>query len=293
MRALVCVLCVTVLIGCGHSAPDPRSSAPPSRIVADQPIPIAAQSDEAVTPGAKPVATTEPWGTVKGHIIGAGKFSAREVVKVPSTHNDFNFCMKNGEFLDEEWVVDPKSKGLKNTFVWLAPAEKDGKLAIHLVRQKIAENDKKVIIDQPICMFVPRALAVREGQVLVVKNTAKVPHNFKWGGTDANPGSNPTIVPGDQLELKIKADSKLILAECGLHPWMKATIMAFDHPYFAVTDDQGRFEIKDAPTGPCRLMIRHSTGIWLGGAKGKNGRAITIESGDNDLGALEYPAPPK
>lgn len=289
MRAWVCSFTLFAAAGCGSPARESISS------------PTAAKADGAplqqialVVSPTKAVAATEPWGTAIGRIIGVGDFPAREVVKVPATHNDFNFCMKNGEFLDEEWVVDPKTKGLKNTFVWLAPAEKDGKLAIHPARQKIADSDKKVVIDQPLCMFAPRALALREGQVLIVKNTAKAPHNFKWGGNpEVNPGGNPTIVPGEQVEVNVKADRSLVLAECGLHPWMKATIMAFDHPYFAVTDEQGRFEIKDAPAGPCRLVIRHSTGIWLDGVKGKNGRLITIQSGDNDLGALEYPAPPK
>jgi len=284
MRAWLCLLFAAA--GCGSPARESTSS-PTSAKIDGAPL----QQVALVASQSKAVAAAEPWGTVKGRIIGVGKFPAREVVKVPTTHNDHNFCMKNGEFLDEYWVVDPKSKGLKGVFVWLAPTEKDGTLAIHPARQKIAENESKVVIDQPICMFVPRAVALREGQVLVVKNSAKVPHNFKWGGTDANPGSNPTIAPGEQAEFNVKADRLLILAECGLHPWMKASIMAFDHPYFAVTDEQGRFEIKDAPAGPCRLMIRHSTGIWLGGAQGRNGRLLTIQSGANDVGAIEYPAP--
>lgn len=287
MRAWLCSFTLFAAAGCGSSARESDPSAPPAKV---DHTPL--QQVALVASQSKPVAAAEPWGTVKGRIIGTGDFPKRAVVQVPKTHNDFNFCMKNGEFLDEYWVVDPKSKGLKSVFVWLAPVEKDGKLAIHPSREKIAENENKVVIDQPICMFVPRAVALREGQVLVVKNTAKVPHNFKWSGNpEVNPGSNPTIAPGEQAEFNVKADRMLILAECGLHPWMKASIMAFDHPYFAVTDEQGRFEIKDAPAGPCRLMIRHSTGIWLGEAKGRNGRPLTIQSGDNDLGAIEYPAP--
>jgi len=234
----------------------------------------------------------EPWGTVKGRIVWGGQEIPKRVpVVVAPTHNDHRFCTKDGEFLDDDWIIDPKGKGLKNVFVWLAPAEAEGKLAIHPARQKIAESEKNVVIDQPICMFVPHALAMREGQKLVVKNSAKVPHSFKWAGGDTNPGGNRTIVPGDQLDLEIKADSRLILLGCAFHLWMKGAILALDHPYFAVTDEQGRFEIKDAPAGTCQLMIRHSTGIWLGGAKGRSGKAITIEPGDNDQDTLEYPPP--
>jgi len=143
-------------------------------------------------------------------------------------------------------------------------------------------------------MFVPHALALREGQILVVKNTSKVLHNFKWNGhPDVNPGGNPSIVAGAEEVLgNLKADRLPIGVSCGIHPWMKGWIRVFDHPYFALTDAQGRFAIKDAPAGACRLMAWHGSGGWLGGVKGRNGRPISVQSGDNDLGTLEY-APPK
>jgi len=280
---------LAMLTGCGAEAPDPKAAAPPREIgvAAAPPQALPAKSD------IKVAAATEPWGTVKGRIIWGGlEAPKRPAVEVKKDHIDYKFCMKDGEFFDETFIVDAKSKGLKNVFVWLAAAEKDGKLAIHPDRQKIAEADKRVVMDQPVCMFLPHALALREGQILVVKNTSKVTHNFKWGGhPDVNPGGNPSMPAGtEEIIANIKADRIPIQVQCGIHPWMKGWIRAFDHPYFAVTDEQGRFEIKDAPTGACRLVVWHAEG-WLGGAKGKNGKAITIQSGDNDLGTLEFPPP--
>ena len=142
---------------------------------------------------------------------------------------------------------------------------------------------------------MPHALGLREGQSLEAKNPATVPHNLQWTGHPLeNQGNNLVIPVGQSLTINnLKAGRYPVKLSCGMHPWMSGWVRIFDHPYFAVTDEQGRFAIKDAPAGPCRLMIRHSTGIWLGAAKGKNGRLITIQSGDNDLGALEYPAPSK
>jgi hypothetical protein len=59
-----------------------------------------------------------------------------------------------------------------------------------------------------------------------------------------------------------------------------------------VTDDDGRFIIKDAPAGEFRIKIWHGSGGWLGGAKGKDGQPITIKAGKNDLPPLAYPPPP-
>ncbi|MEX0820057.1 MAG: methylamine utilization protein, partial [Pirellulaceae bacterium] len=33
------------------------------------------------------------------------------------------------------------------------------------------------------------------------------------------------------------------------HPWMKASMMVCDHPYFAVTDADGSFSIPNVPAG--------------------------------------------
>ena len=276
-------LLAALLNGCGGET---RDGNPPASAAKPQ----ASQRRTHPKPEETPIAAAEPWGVVKGRIVWGDKESPkRQPIVVPTTHNDFKFCTKDGEFLDDTWVVDPKTMGLKDTFVWLAPADKDGKLLIHPSRATIAPDERRVVMDQPVCMFMPRAVALREGQILIAKNSSKVLHNFKWSGTDQ--GGNPSIPAGQQEELKIVADRLPIGVECGIHPWMRATIMAFDHPYFAVTDAQGRFEIKQAPAGACRLMIRHNTGIWLGGVKGRYGRPIDIQAGDNDLGALEYPPP--
>lgn len=70
-----------------------------------------------------------------------------------------------------------------------------------------------------------------------------------------------------------------------MHPWMDAKMFVFDHPYFAVTDDNGRFTIDKAPAGPCRLVVWHEDGGWLGG--NKQGIATIIEADKAaDLGKL-------
>lgn len=294
MRRLLAILLAIPLSGCGRE-PLPNPGAAPSKSPEQQPTPVVVESKD--PPAELKLAATqiaaEPWGTVKGRIVGKGAFPKRTPIIVKKDHPDYKYCTKAGEILSEEWILDPKTNGIKNVFVWLAPADKAGQLAIHPRRAKIAAGEENVVIDQPICMFIPNSLALREGQKLTVKNSAKVLHAFKWGGNpDINAGASLSIPPGGESTIDIKADKALIIVECGVHPWMRATIMAFDHPYFAVTDDQGRFEIKDAPAGPCRLMVRHSTGLYLGGAKGRNGQPITIESGANDLKSIDFPAPP-
>jgi hypothetical protein len=248
---------------------------------------VAALSAAALTPG---LAQEGSWGTVKGRIIwGGAEVPKREPLDLKE-NPDKMACLKNGPLLDETWVVHPKNKGLRHTFVWLQ-APKGSELPIHPSLKEVKE--KKIVMDQPVCMFIPHATALREGQVLVAKNSAAIAHNFKWSGhPDVNPGSNVLMPPATEKIIDdLKADRFPVSIECNIHPWMRGWVRVFDHPYFAVTDESGNFEFKDAPAGDWQLMVWHGSGGWLGGAKGRNGQPITVKAGVTDTGSLEYPPP--
>ena len=56
---------------------------------------------------------------------------------------------------------------------------------------------------------------------------------------------------------------------------MNGYVRIFDHPYYAVTDEDGKFEIKNAPVGQFRIVYWHENGL-RGGAKGRFGEPIKI-----------------
>ena len=158
--------------------------------------------------------------------------------------------------------MNPKTLGVKNVFVWLAPDQIGEKLRIHPSLKAIKNNE--VEIDQPCCMFVPHVLGMREGQTLVAKNPSTVAHNFHWTGHPLkNPGDNKMIAAGQDLKIaNLVPDKYPVKISCDIHPWMNGWVRVFDHPYFAVTDADGNFEFKLAPEGKARI-----------GAPGKKPRA--------------------
>jgi hypothetical protein len=237
-------------------------------------------SDRATAQGDK-------WGTIKGQVVfGGDKIPPRKEIKVTV---DQNHCLganktanlKEGTILDEAVLVNPKNKGLKNVMVWLINDPKNA-LPIHPALMKFP---KEIVLDQPACMFFPRALAMREGQMLVVKNTAPVQHNIRWiGDGENNQGGNVTIKPGGMAEVKdLKPQRLPLLLECNIHGWMKGRLGVFNHPYYAITDDDGNFEIVNAPAGTWNIMIYHEE---FGYRVGKNGEPITVKGGVNDMGKL-------
>lgn len=234
------------------------------------------------------------WGTVKGRIVWDGDDApARAAIAGVAANQDAKHCLRNGPLLSEGWVVHPKNKGVRWTFVWLSAADPKSRLDVHpdLKALKV----KQVEVDQPCCQFVPHALALREGQELLVKNSAAVAHNVNWAGSNPikNPGGNVLVPAKGQHRVNgLKTDKvPVVTLKCNIHPWMVGYVGVFDHPYFVVTDEDGRFEIKQAPDGDLRLKVWHEQIGYRGGAAGRAGIEVTIKRDETtDLGELKIRA---
>jgi hypothetical protein len=185
----------------------------------------------------------------------------------------------------QEWIIS-KDKGVKNVFVFLKPA----KGTYFAVEEKDpgvqAVKDKPAELDQPHCAFVPHALPVfpsykngkgtkvKTGQKLVVKNSAKIAHNTNLQGI-----KNEIIPSGGALApLELEPASTPITVQCNIHPWMDAYVWPLDHPYVAITDADGNFEIKNVPAGDVHIVVWHDKAKFISD-KGPSGEPITTTSG--------------
>jgi hypothetical protein len=239
------------------------------------------------------------WSTVTGKVVFDDSKHKVPVRVVPPQAKGANLppcAAKDKDFLTEDWIVDPKTKAVKDAVVWLAPEP----TADEWKRLKAGPKDKDrlrdfpsfkpaqihpdlrapaaktVEIDQPCCRFIPHQTAIRVGQTLVIKNSAAFPHNAKYD-TANNGADNPLIGPGKQVQIPInnpeRSEIKIL---CNIHPWMWASVRVFDHPYFAVTDEKGQYEIKNAPVGQYRVFVWHSSGGYSGGNDGRFGYELKI-----------------
>jgi hypothetical protein len=269
--------------GCGQT--DPPEVVKRTTPVA--PVKDAASVKESTPAKTTPVAVTQAAGnTLIGVVTWAG--DPLPIMKAIDLGNnaDKATCQKKGPVMDEFSVVNPKNKGLRDAFVWLEPMDKDAKFDIPAKLAKPASPT--VEVDQPDCAFIPRVVVVREGQTLVAKNSSSISHNIRWNGlADGNAGSK-LIPPGSDANITLKAEKFPVAFECNIHGWMKGYAKVIDHPYWAITDADGKFTIADAPAGPCRLKVWHGSNGWLGRAKGAKGQEISVSGGVQDLGALPY-----
>ncbi len=243
------------------------------------------------------------WGNVKGQIVLDAK-AAPEPVQLEVT-KDQNVCLAKGPLLSEALVVNKANMGVKNVFVWLIhkdiPAKRTDPVTPLAVHPSLkAFKNKNVEMDQPCCMFEPHALCMRQGQTLVAKNSSTIAHNFHWSGLPTkNPGGNSIVAAGGELKISdLVADRVPVKVSCDIHPWMNGWVRVFDHPYYMLTDKDGRFEIKNAPAGPCRLVTwQEDVGWAVGDANAQptmDGVLIDIPAGKTlDLGVLKMPLPKK
>ena len=260
-------------------------AAGPARIEGAQrgPNEAAAASNDAGAP-----AVPEPWGAVQGRVVWAGENVPAPIPVIMD--KDQTICSKNGPIYKTDYVVNPKNKGVRWAVVWLVDADDYRKaLPIHPDLKEVAQ--KEVVLDQPCCQFVPHIVCLREGQTLTAVNSGTIPHNTKIDSPGDNPSLNPLLPAGASVSVPgWKADGRPSLVSCGIHPWMSAYVRVFDHPYFAVTDEDGRFQIDKAPAGKWRIVAwQESVGYLDTGLK----RGDPIEIRRGGATEMDFPVKPR
>ncbi len=116
-----------------------------------------------------------------------------------------------------------------------------------------------VELDQKGCEYLPQILAVQTGQTIDVKNSDPVMHNVHTvPTTPGNEEENKAQMAGSaDLKFSMPKAENFLKFKCDVHPWMFAWVTIVDHPYFAVTDKEGKFTIKDVPPGKYKIVAMH------------------------------------
>jgi plastocyanin len=116
-----------------------------------------------------------------------------------------------------------------------------------------------VVLDQKGCLYAPQILAIQTGQKLVVKNSDSCIHNVHATPTvPGNPESNQGQMPGGaDLTYAYSQPEMFLRFKCDVHPWMFAWVSVFDSPYFCVSDQDGKFVIKNVPPGKYTIEAAH------------------------------------
>jgi hypothetical protein len=250
-RVAVAALIVSILLfclvaGCGPSTPlsEPTKFVPPIA-KAEKRTPLEARSLD---------------GGVQGKVIFDGEPPVMEFIERIKDHEDRVSCLKASpaETRKQTWMVDQKTRAVANVVVWFEPPPGKFFQLRDLDKKRVGEF---VVIDQPHCAFVPHVAAVfpsyfdgdkhvMTGQKLRIKNSAPFVHSVQWNPTRENDQFSRTIAKdGGTVEVVLNQQKTFLGIGCGIHNWMSANVWIFEHPYYAVTKEDGAFEIRHLPTG--------------------------------------------
>jgi plastocyanin len=144
---------------------------------------------------------------------------------------------------DQKVVV--KNNGLDNVVIYLKNAPPSTTTA----------NLAPALLDQKQCVYVPHVLALRTGQSLMVINDENLLHNVHTL-PEFNPSLNFGMTCGSSHNVVFNK-AEIFTVKCDVHPWMSAWIAVFDHPWFAVTSNGGKFAISHVPAGPQTFVAWH------------------------------------
>jgi hypothetical protein len=180
-------------------------------------------------------------GIIRGNVILTGR--PPTLAMIPNTG-----CGKGATPLPDESVVVDSDGHLQNVIVYLE----------NTPPASAAADLPPVVLDQVNCHFVPHVLAVRTGQVLRALSSDPTLHNVHGLCTVNDPFNFGLVAAGQSRDLRFSRP-EIFPVRCDVHPWMKAYVGVFEHPWFAVTARNGRFEIKNVPAGQYTLTAWQET----------------------------------
>jgi hypothetical protein len=198
-----------------------------------------------------------------GMITGEVKF-VDNLPKVSPTKvtKDQDYC---GETIPNESYLIEANGGLKNVVVFIESAPTG----------RPADPQKENFLYNDGCRYAPHVLAIQKGERLRVKShdpKLHIPHGYLGERTVFNlslPFKNTTLDATSKIR-----QSGIMKVVCDTHAWMLGFVHVFEHPFFAVTNEQGLFSIPDLPPGSYVLKAWHEDGGI------KTQEVLVPESGD-------------
>ena len=183
-----------------------------------------------------------------GTVSGTVKFAKKGPPPVEIDMRQDPACgLTGGTNMSEQYMVHDGK--LQNVYVYV----KDG-----LGNLVYAPTSTPVVLDQKGCKYVPHVVAVMAGQPLQVINSDPTMHNVHTMPQDGSPELNISEAPKTGTTKQVfHAPQIMMPVRCNNHPWMQAFVNVASNPFFAVSDENGHFDIRGLPPGTYTLVAVH------------------------------------
>ncbi len=145
----------------------------------------------------------------------------------------------------EDVLVSSANGGIRNVVVSLAgvPMGKEERPA-----------PSRLVLDNANCRFDPHVAVLTTGSVLEATNSDRFFHSVHvYGLFNINVG----LGPGQSKVIRTLSRPGRLVVRCDVHGWMRAYLWVEDHPYHAVSAEDGSFRIEEVPVGSYTLSAWH------------------------------------
>ena len=159
-------------------------------------------------------------------------------------------CLKEATSTQTEYYMVGDDGELGNVFIYV----KEG-----LEGRSFPIPSDVVTLDQRGCRYTPHVFGIQVGQTLVIVNNDPTLHNIH-----ATPAANEEFntgqpIQGMKYERTFSTPEIMVPFRCDVHSWMNAYVGVLNHPYFAVTSENGAFDISNLPPGDYVVEAWHET----------------------------------
>jgi len=183
-------------------------------------------------------------GTISGTVKWSGPMP--HLVSVPITKDPQICDPDNHKTRDLERLVVGADGGVANTVVYLKSIAAGKAMDLPPARR---------FLDQKHCRYVPHILLVPENAALQMESSDATLHTIHMDGAASY--NLPFPFPNQVLTRDMNTPGLVNLRCNGGHTWMNGEMMVVKNPYYAVTDDSGKFVLKDVPAGQYELVAWH------------------------------------
>jgi len=280
LAAIVCAAPLCLFSGCGKSASDDVTVTMKSEDGTEEAPEVAGSETPSEAAPAADAAPAAAGGI--GDVVGTVVFDGTPpqldaIIAQGADVRDKEVCSAEA-IPNEELIVNAENKGVQNVFVYLEKPPSGANA------EPATDN---AIFDQKGCRFLPHAMIVRTKQTILVLSDDPIAHN-----THTFPKRNKVfntaikVNERDGVPLTYDRPEQVpVEVKCDFHPWMKAWHLPLDHGFAALTDENGKFEIKGLPAGTHSFRIWHEKGGIL-----DRGFKITVKPGDPEPVTIKFAA---